>query len=297
MSRTYTANARKVLGVIPAYNPERAALEVFDEYLETFDRISCTTIVFPLTTERRKIDDLLGESDALLIVGGGDIEPRFHTSASAHESLKGLCPPLDRMGIEVARKAYRHGIPTLGTCRGMQIMNVALGGTLWQDLPSEYPRADGTATLPHQQEKPFSHPSHRVCVADRSLLAECIGPGSHAVNSMHHQGVRELAPCMVACARAEDGLIEGIEAQHEVENATSDGIRRDREHEAELELAHDPCRGFRETPLDVDDAPSPSAYAPAPIVHPFFLGIQWHPEFLEGRQSLVALIESMLAHC
>jgi len=281
-------SAHKVLGVIPAYNPERDALEVFDEYLRTFDLLDCTTIVFPLTTDSARIDGLLSLCDGLLVVGGGDIEPRFHTDEPAHTALKGLCPPLDRMGIEVIRKAYRHGIPTLGTCRGMQIMNVALGGSLWQDLPSER-TFEGTTPVEHQQEKPFERPVHGMKVAEGSLLASCIGADSHQVNSMHHQGVRRLAPCLEAVAWAPDGLVEGIEAHH----ASTQSV--DFVAEATICIGGFPTAAARREP-DRSGTGALPAYSPPAIIHPFFLGVQWHPEFLSDELSLQAMLERMFSY-
>ena len=102
-------------------------------------------------------------------------------------------------------------MPVLGICRGIQSMNVAMGGTLWQDVPSQYHREDGKPSLAHSQTRADFYTSHGVKIETGTLLHRVIGEEDIRVNSFHHQAVWTPAPGMVVGAHATDGLIESIE--------------------------------------------------------------------------------------
>lgn len=154
-----------------------------------------------------------GEPDpviqALIMPGGGDLDPA-HYGQQPHPSLGELDPELDRFQLEWARRALHTGLPVLGICRGMQVLNVAAGGTLLQHLePCErhFPeRVRHNASL--RQE-----PVHQVRLEARSVLAEMVGQSSAMVNSIHHQAVDRLAAGFQATAwSSDDGFIEAIES-------------------------------------------------------------------------------------
>ncbi|MDR2947482.1 MAG: gamma-glutamyl-gamma-aminobutyrate hydrolase family protein [Candidatus Adiutrix sp.] len=102
--------------------------------------------------------------------------------------------------------ALEQGKPVLGVCRGMQLMNRALGGSLWADLPSERP-----GQVEHQQTLPRARGSHRVCIEAGTRLAEILRFSEITVNSGHHQAVKDLAPPLAVSASADDGLTEAVE--------------------------------------------------------------------------------------
>jgi putative glutamine amidotransferase len=104
--------------------------------------------------------------------------------------------------------ALRRGMPVFGICRGMQVLNVALGGTLYQDLPSQW-KGD---VLKHRQDTPKWQPTHEVEVGDGSYIAGVMDRGMVKVNSYHHQGIRDLADGLVVTGRSSDGVIEAVEA-------------------------------------------------------------------------------------
>jgi putative glutamine amidotransferase len=104
--------------------------------------------------------------------------------------------------------ALRRGLPILGICRGMQLLNVALGGTLYQDLPSQW----GRGVLKHRQETPKWRPTHEVELRDGAYLAEIMDRDVIKVNSYHHQGIKDLAGGLVVSARSSDGVAEAVEA-------------------------------------------------------------------------------------
>lgn len=149
-------------------------------------------------------ETLLGRVDALLLTGGEDVEPaRF--GARPHPALGRVTPARDAWELALARAARRRRIPTLGVCRGIQLLNVAFGGTLVQDIPAERPDA-----LQHEQGVARSRRTHAVTVHPGTRLAAIMGHRPE-VNSMHHQAVADPAPGMTITALAPDGIIEGIE--------------------------------------------------------------------------------------
>lgn len=153
-------------------------------------------------------ETLVGGIDGLLLSGGSDLEPS-HYGEEALPELGVTLPERDEFEIALARSALRRGIPIFGICRGMQLINVVLGGTLYQDIPSQL----GRGVLGHRQRTPKWQPAHEVEVLPGSLLGGIVGRGLLKVNSYHHQAVRDLAPGLVVGARSADGVIEAVESR------------------------------------------------------------------------------------
>jgi putative glutamine amidotransferase len=137
----------------------------------------------------------------LVLTGGEDVAPERY-GAAPHPRLGEVDPVRDAAELALIAAARQRGMPILAICRGIQILNVALGGTLYQDLDSERP-----GLVPHAGET--SH--HAVRVETGSLLERTLGTRSTTVNSRHHQAIRDLAPGLKAVAWADDGVIEGAE--------------------------------------------------------------------------------------
>ncbi len=171
----------------------RAHAGVDAPYLRALSMQGVPTLVAsplsPLALAPRLLDGMAG----LLLTGGEDIDP-----AMARDR--------DQLELALFHEARSRGLPVLAICRGMQLVNVALGGTLWQDLPSERPSAVG-----HAPDVPREQRTHAVQVVAGSALARALGCGELAVNSAHHQGLRELGPGVVPVASSDDGLVEAIE--------------------------------------------------------------------------------------
>ena len=144
--------------------------------------------------------------DGLVLTGGGDIEPaRF--GEAGHPAVDDVSPARDDLEIDLTRRAVADAVPLFAICRGIQVLNVALGGTLVQDLPSEWPDA-----LPHSQKAPRTQPTHAVKVmGEGTHLGRVLGALELDVNSMHHQAIKQLGEGLREVAWAPDGVVEGVE--------------------------------------------------------------------------------------
>jgi putative glutamine amidotransferase len=183
---------------------ERAALN--SAYLAAIQRAGGVPLVLPpqLGDDARR--DLFERSAGVLLTGGGDVDPARFTRVPRHPAVDGVSLARDQLEIELVSHALEQGKPLLAICRGVQVLNVALGGTLYQDVPSEL----GSATA-HDQDAPRHAPTHRVRVVPDSRLARLLGVAELEVNSFHHQAIRDLGPGFRAVAFADDGVIEGAE--------------------------------------------------------------------------------------
>jgi putative glutamine amidotransferase len=176
--------------------------------------------------------------DGLVVSGGEDVAPARYGEVRVHPTVETV-PERDAMEVQLLEWALADGLPVFAICRGIQVLNVALGGTLYQDLPSDRP--DGG--VGHDQSRaeppvPRTEPSHEVTVLPGSFLGDLIGGGSHQVNSMHHQGIKALASRLFPVAYAPDGLIEAVEADAPDAPAFLVGVQW---HPEELARAGDPA--------------------------------------------------------
>jgi putative glutamine amidotransferase len=149
--------------------------------------------------------------DGVLLPGGVDVDPSNYGIA-AHAKLGRLDPARDRTEMQLAKWAVAEGKPILGVCRGVQVLNVACGGTLWQDIESEISGAMKHDCFP---EFGFTreHLAHAVSITSGTRLGDAIGTDDLRVNSLHHQAIRHLGEGMTATAVAPDGVVEAIEKE------------------------------------------------------------------------------------
>ncbi len=184
--------------------PNRDWLYTPRTYMDSVQEAGGLPVLLPLTGDEGEAAALLDRVDGLLLAGGVDLDPQLYGEQPLWQ-IGEIDPERDRTELTLAREALRRDMPVLGICRGMQVLAVAEGGTLWQDLPAQRP-----VSIKHRQEAPRWHPTHTIAVQSGTRLAELLGPTSR-VNSDHHQAVRTLPEGWVASAVAPDGIIEAME--------------------------------------------------------------------------------------
>jgi putative glutamine amidotransferase len=151
------------------------------------------------------------ELDGVFLPGGADIDPANY-GEDRHPRCDTSDPPRDAVELMLVRWAMADRKPVLGVCRGLQIVNLATGGTLYQDIAEQMPGAIKHDYFPFGGRYGRDYLAHEVTVEPRSRLSEIYGDGALKVNSMHHQGVRRLGERLAATAVAPDGLVEGLES-------------------------------------------------------------------------------------
>lgn len=177
-------------------------------YVDAILRAGGAPMLIPPLQDETTLRAIYERLDGVLLAGGGDIEPR-HYGHEPHEKL-GLTDPLrDTAELPMARWAVADAKPLLGICRGVQVINVALGGTLYQDIPSEI-ASELRHNLSYERED-WTHMAHEMQLAPGSRFAALMGVRSMPINSMHHQAIKVIAPGLRAVAWAPDGVIEALE--------------------------------------------------------------------------------------
>ena len=291
-----------LIGIVPTYVPEEELFRLKQNYCQAIERWGGMPLILPMTDDKRIYEYLLPQIDGFLFTGGHDISPECYGEENRTDKLSPLTPNRDRMEDRILNYAYDYDIPVLGICRGMQMINVHFGGTLYQDLAEEYhsiggnkwalegiyiPDESGDAAqsthltvddikralcpgciyehsdeescttdrvnmartteevgimqssaatrLKHWQQDHYECPSHFVNIEPHTILSDILQTSHLAVNSMHHQGIKDVAPNLRVAAHATDGLIEAIEMPDRL----------------------------------------------------FFMGTQWHPEFFPVRMGLL----------
>jgi putative glutamine amidotransferase len=167
-------------------------------------------VLIPSDTPPEDAPALLATFDGLLLTGGGDIAPERY-GGQPHPAIYGLRPSRDALELALVQEAIARRKPFFGICRGIQVLNVAMGGTLYEDLPTQYPNA-----LRHRSDVKTEREmlAHGVRLAADSRLARLFGTERLEVNSLHHQGIRTVAPDLKATGWADDGLVEVLEVPH-----------------------------------------------------------------------------------
>src|SRR5215213_6077642 len=191
-----------------AQNPLGRFVRTDIEYVKAVAEAGGMPVVLPPSISLRAAMALLDSVDGLLLSGGPDLDPGYYGEEPIPE-LGTTIPAWDALEMALLRLALKRGIPIFGICRGMQILNVALGGTLYQDVPSQL----GAEVINHWQATPKCQYTHEVEVLDDSYLAEITDRQTSKVNSYHHQGIKGMAEDLTVAARATEGVIEAIESR------------------------------------------------------------------------------------
>ena len=210
-----TAEPRPLIGVTGNFAEANCTLA--EGYYRSVREAGGIPVVIPPDEPSAEMGQLLDRLDGIVFSGGGDPNPLLFGEEPI-KALHSITPERDMQELLLVKLAYDRQIPMLGICRGIQIMNAALGGTLYQDI---YTQMEGER-IKHSQDQDRRYPSHTVMVEKNSLLEKTLlrngeGDGRTAenglfVNSFHHQAVKDVAPCLSVSARATDGVIEAVES-------------------------------------------------------------------------------------
>ncbi len=192
----------------PPPNPGARYFQFSGNYPAALAASGALPVIIPLGLPEEAMREMFERLDGLLLAGGVDIAPEEY-GETPHPQLGRVDRLRDATELTLARWALAADLPILGICRGIQSLNVAAGGTLYQDLAAQYPGACRHTYQP--AESPWEKPTHQARLAAGSRLAAILGVPELAVNSFHHQAVKQPAPGFTPVAWAEDGVIEGIE--------------------------------------------------------------------------------------
>ena len=205
-----TTQSLQAIDGIPAGLPPSVVMN--QRYYTAVTELGAVPVLIPLLhDDLDTLRVLFDRLDGLLLPGGVDMDPATYGDVP-HERLGRLDPPRDIVELQLARWAIEEQKPMLGLCRGLQVINVAMGGTLWQDLESQQP-----ATIKHDYFPNYGftrdHLAHDVEVLAGSRLHRAVRQDRIPVNSMHHQGIRTVGAGLRTTALAPDGIVEGVEVE------------------------------------------------------------------------------------
>ena len=196
---------RPVIGVCPAWNAAEKQIFLLASYADALILNGALPILPPIGENLEDVlEDFLACCDGLLVTGGEDLDPAFY-GAERHPACGPTVPERDQFDKLLFTRALERDMPVLGICRGIQLINTVLGGTLYQDIPCEW-----DTDICHRMERPHNRAAHTVNVLPGTPLADLVKKDTLEVNSIHHQCIKDLAPGCEVMAKAPDGVIEAI---------------------------------------------------------------------------------------
>ncbi len=195
---------RPVIGLSPMLDLQEENYMMRPGYVRCLEEAGALPLILPAAEDEAEVALLVEKCDGFLFTGGPDVDPARYGEEKLNDSVF-VAPLRERTEFLLFDAALKSGKPILGICRGCQLINAALGGTLWQDIAAQRPEC-----LPHRQQTPGTEPSHRVTLAEDTPLRALLDREETAVNSFHHQAVKELAAPLLCNAVSEDGLVEAF---------------------------------------------------------------------------------------
>lgn len=197
---------KPIIALYPSYSSSSGCQTVLMRYIHAVEIAGGAPFLLPLTTDEDVIETMVEMCDGVVFTGGDDAHPR-HYGACLHEGCGDLCPERDAGEMAFAKQFLKTKKPFLAICRGIQLVNIMYGGTLYQDINLERGRG-----LTHRQQPPYSNGSHGVKLTKDGFIAKLVGSDELWVNSMHHQAVKQLGKDLVIEGYATDGVTEALVA-------------------------------------------------------------------------------------
>ena len=195
---------KPLIGVSTLYDSERVSYWMLPGYMKGIEECGGIPVMLPLTSDMDIIYRLAREFDGFLFTGGQDVNPKLYGEPMSPKCGE-ICCVRDETELALLNEIIALDKPLLGICRGIQFLNAALGGTLYQDLPTEHP-----SEIVHCMKPPYDRAVHNVHVERFSPLYTLLGVSDLPVNSYHHQAVKELSTKLAAMAYSEDDLVEAV---------------------------------------------------------------------------------------
>ena len=193
---------KPLIGISLGYNPKKNSVNTV--YVQSVLKNGGVPYLVPVTDDVETLRQIVSQLDGLVMTGGEDIDPKYYGEEN-HSQLGEVNVERDSYDLTLVKLAIEHNIPILGICRGLQLINVAMGGTLYQDLPSQH-----SQEIIHRQES-GTILAHKVLVTPDTQTYKVLGVSELMTNSLHHQAIRKLAPELKITGKAEDGVVEMIE--------------------------------------------------------------------------------------
>ena len=206
---------KPMIALTPYFNIDKDEPYMRPAFLKAVRAAGAIPVILPLDLTEEDLSQLVGTFDGFLFTGGPDVHP-FYFGEETQAHCGNVCLRRDEMELTLLKLVMAARKPVLGVCRGVQVLNIGLGGDIYQDIPSQFhgdPHEDFPADFPIAHAQPFYHgiPSHTVKVTPGTLLAGIARCDTLKVNSVHHQAVRRVAPGLVDSGHAPDGIVECIE--------------------------------------------------------------------------------------
>ncbi len=195
-----------VIGITCGWDDNSGRYYLNSLYARAITAAGGTPVLIPDCLERGETQQLLSMVGGLLLTGGGDVDPVYFGEEPLPPCGE-ITPARDAFEIELVRMSLAADLPILGICRGAQVLNIAAGGDIYQDINTQI-----KGSLRHQQRAPLWAPTHNIQIRPDTRLMTILQEKTVRVNSFHHQAVRNPAPGFVVCALANDGVIEAIES-------------------------------------------------------------------------------------
>lgn len=195
---------KPLIGITPLIDEKKDSFWMLPEYMKALEMAGALPVMLPLTDAPDMIEQIAETFDGFLFSGGHDIAPACYGEDCIPECGIAI-PERDSMEHALFAKIVKTEKPILGICRGLQFLNVALGGTLYQDIAAQYP-----TEINHVMKQPYNQAIHKVSILPDTPFAKLISVSELGVNTRHHQAIKELAPHLKAGAISEDGLVEGV---------------------------------------------------------------------------------------